>query len=106
MADIVNFHSATPPGFAPWLLSQQDMRIGGDKAWSYVPDGWPHPCAVIVSGRRGEEWHVFPSFSAAASAARMALIPYIGGYSDVRVVDAAQAPADAERHDSAMGWLL
>jgi hypothetical protein len=107
MADIVPFPPATPPGFAPWLLSQLDMRIGGDEAWSYVPDGWPHACAVIVtSGFSGEQWHVFPSFEEAAIAARMAIVPDIGGYSDVRVVDAAQAPADAEIHESAIQWLL
>jgi len=113
MADIVNFPLAksvarcpTPPGFKPWLLSQQDMRIGGDEAWSYVPDCWPHPCAVVVSsGFSGEEWHVFPSFEEAAIAARMAIVPYIGGYSDVRVVDAAKVPADAAVHEAATDWL-
>jgi hypothetical protein len=91
----------------PWLISSQDMQIGGDEAWCHVPKDWTGPCAVVVSsGFGGEECHVFPSLKEAANAARMAIIPDIGGYSDVRVIDATQAPVGAATHETAVDWLL
>ncbi|GLR77508.1 hypothetical protein HUE56_29410 (plasmid) [Azospirillum oryzae] len=80
-------------------------HLGGDLAVARVPEGYPGTCAMFYSGRSGTNCAVFPTYSEAAIAARMAIDPTIGGYGEVILDAGITAPTDAMFFISAAHWL-
>ncbi|WP_377806643.1 hypothetical protein [Azospirillum sp. A29] len=70
-----------------------------------VPEGYTGTCAMFYSGQSGTNCAVFPTYSEAVIAARMAIDPTIGGYGEVILDAGITAPTDATFFVSAAHWL-
>lgn len=90
----------------PWVAYTAPMEIGGDEAVSYVTPDHEGNCAIVYETRSGEkEWCVFPSFQEASMAAGFAARPDIGGYGNVEIRSATEAPPNANIYDCAVDWM-
>lgn len=87
------------------VVAKISNHLGGDLAVARVPEGHPGTCAMFYSGRSGTDCAVFPTYSEAVIAARMAIDPTIGGYGEVILDAGTTAPANATFFVSAAHWL-
>ena len=86
------------------VISSLDDRIGGDEAYSYLPEGYTGPCKMNYQGNFKQYYAVFPSPDIAYAAAAFALRPDLGGYSNINI----EIASDSERvtHDTAEDWMF
>lgn len=87
------------------VVARISDHLGGDLAVARVPEGYTGTCAMFYSGQSGTNCAVFPTYSEAVIAARMAIDPTIGGYGDVTLDVGITAPANAMFFISAAHWL-
>lgn len=87
------------------VVASISEKIGGDRATARIPESYPRTCAMFYSGRSEALCAVFPSYSEAVIAARMAIDPTIGGYGSVTLDAGITAPANATFFVSAAHWL-
>lgn len=96
-------HADAP--FPESVVAKVRDELGGEYAVSRIPESRAGTCAVFYRGSFRRYCAVFPTYRQAAVAARMAIDPTIGGYSDVVIEAGIAAPLNAEFYLSASDWL-
>ncbi|KAA0576162.1 hypothetical protein FZ983_24210 [Azospirillum sp. B21] len=105
-ARIAGFVGRRHEGAAPThVVARISEIIGGDIATSRIPESHPGTCAMFYSRQPEALCAVFPTYSEALVAARMAIDPAIGGYGDVVLDAGITATANATFFVSAAHWL-
>jgi len=86
------------------VIAENPMWIGGDEAYSHLPEDYKGPAKLTYEGHKGVEFAIFPDQDIANVAANLAIKPDLGGYTNVKVV----MPEEGEEitHRSAQDWLF
>ena len=86
------------------VIAELALSFGGDEVFSYLPVDYNGMTKMLFDGNKGYAFAIFPNHDQARQAACVALIPHVGGYSNISLVE----PDESEQvtHENADDWIF
>jgi len=86
------------------LIAELPLVLGGEEVYSYLPVNYSGVTKMLFHGKTDSDSAIFPNQGEAIQAACAALIPDIGGYTDIRLVMPEEG--DQITHATADDWIF